>query len=263
MRLIFKLLFVCLVFSCTKKNYASISIFGHAGMGLSMENSLYHDNSKEAVELCLAFPNCDGVEVDIQLDKQGCLWLYHDAFLDKISSLSGCINDKETSELEQANYTTLKKEKLVKLNEVIPIIGSNQKLFLDIKNHNACLNTSVNLNFFKQSLANTLGNDTSNLFMILSDTVWIKNLNETYAVFFSSDNFSSAYKFILENPKTRGLVIRNKSITKSQIDSIKTLGKEVYLYDMRSPKGNREALNKNPNGIITDDIRAALIEKYN
>ena len=262
MRLILKFLAISLVFSCTKKSYSSVSIIGHAGMGLSMENSLYHDNSKEAIELCLAFPNSDGVEVDVQMDNQGCLWLYHDEFLDNISSLKGCVNDKTTSELEQACYKTLKKEKLVKLSQILPLIGENQKIFLDIKNRNTCANVNLDFNLFEQNLTNTLGENTSKVDLILSDTNWLKSLNETYSVYFGSDNFSSGYNLLIENPTVNGIVIRNKAIEKSQIEEIAMLGKDVFLFDIRSPKGNREALKKNPKGIITDDIRAALIEKY-
>jgi hypothetical protein len=65
----------------------------------------------------------------------------------------------------------------------------------------------------------------------------------------------------MENTKLRGIVIRNKAIEKYQVEMIQSLGREVYLFDIRSPKGNRVAFNKNPNGIISDDIRAALIYK--
>ena len=51
MRLINTILAIVLLFSCNKKeNYSSIQVIGHAGMGLAMPNSMYHDNSKEAIE---------------------------------------------------------------------------------------------------------------------------------------------------------------------------------------------------------------------
>jgi hypothetical protein len=66
---------------------------------------------------------------------------------------------------------------------------------------------------------------------------------------------------LVNYPKVLGIIIRNKAIEISQIESIKSLDKEVYLFDIRSPKSIREAIKKNPNGIITDDIRAALVYK--
>lgn len=261
MRCMFKILVVLTLFSCTKNNHSSIPVFGHAGMGLSMENSLYHDNSKESVELCLALPNSDGVEVDVQMDSQGELWLYHDEFLDNISSVDGCVNETTTSQLEQAFYKTLKKEKLVKLSQISPLINENQKLFLDIKNRNSCSNTIINFSLFQESLSKILGNNTSNVYVILSDSNWLDDLSMIYQVYYSTDNFSEGFNILTENPNVRGLVIRNKAIEKSQIEAIKNLNKEVYLYDIRSPKGNRVAFSKHPSGIITDDIRAALVDR--
>jgi glycerophosphoryl diester phosphodiesterase len=261
MRFTFSLFFFLILFSCSKNKKTQISIFGHAGMGLSIENSLYHDNSKESIELCLALPNSDGVEVDVQMDKQGELWLYHDEFLDNISSLNGCVNDKITSEMEQAFYRTLMKEKLIKLKHVLPLIGENQKLFLDLKITNSCSNQIVDYNLFKESLSTLIANDIPNVFVILSDSSWLKKTADIWPVFYSTDNFHEGYNLLVNYPKALGMVIRNKAIDGSQIESIKSIDKEVYLFDIRSSKGTREALKKNPNGIITDDIRAALVYK--
>ncbi len=261
MRCTFKVFVLLVLFSCTKNNYNSVRVFGHAGMGLSMENSLYHDNSKEAVELCLALPNSDGVEIDVQMDRDGGLWLYHDEFLDNISSLNGCINDMSTSQMEEGYYKTLKKEKLVKLDQITTLINENQKIILDIKNRNACSNNVVNSIQFQESLSTLFGNNPSNVLVILSDINWIESLDEFYQVYYSTDNFSEGYNLLMGNSKLSGIVIRNKAIEKYQVEMIQSLGREVYLFDIRSPKGNREAFNKNPNGIISDDIRAALIDK--
>ncbi|MBM3184985.1 MAG: hypothetical protein FJZ67_01675 [Bacteroidetes bacterium] len=226
-----------------------------------MENSVYHDNSKESVELCLSLPNSDGVEVDVQMDSQGELWLYHDEFLDNISSVDGCVSEKTTSQLEQSFYKTLKKEKLVKLSQILPLINENQKLFLDVKNRNACSNAIINFTQFQEGLFNILGNNNSNVYVILSDSNWLVDLSTIYQVYYSTDNFSEGFNILTEKPNVRGLVIRNKAIEKSQIEAIKNLNKEVYLYDIRSPKGNRVAFSKHPSGIITDDIRAALVDR--
>lgn len=263
MRFISGLIISITLITCKKQSDSSVLVFGHAGMGLEMQNSIYHDNSFEAVELCLLMPNSNGVEVDIQMDKNGCLWLYHDEFLEKITSISGCINDKTTSELENVYYRTLKKEKLAKLDQILPLIGTGQKLLLDIKNKNACSNSTVNIDLFKQSLSNLLETSNSNINLILSDPTWLNEFDDLFSCYYSSDLFSEANELIIQNQKIDGIVIRNKAIKKEEIDEIKKIGKEIILFDIRSPKGNREAINKNPNGLITDDIRAALIERGN
>jgi glycerophosphoryl diester phosphodiesterase len=261
MRLFFSTLLLLNLVGCTKNSNKQIFIFGHAGMGLSMQNAIYHDNSKEAVELCLSFPGSNGVEVDIQMDQQGCLWLYHDDFLDQITSLGGCINSKNTPEIEQCHYKTLKKENLVKLIEILPLIKSNQKIFLDLKISNSCSNSLVDYQLFKHSLTLALNSTSENVCLITNNVFLLSELADQYTTYFSSDNLELSKQIISENPDCRGLVIRNKTIEKSQVSYLKSLGKEIYLFDIRSPRGNRDALKKNPNGIITDDIRAALIER--
>jgi glycerophosphoryl diester phosphodiesterase len=261
MRFTFSIGLLIILFACKKEKIGNVQVFGHAGMGLSMQNSIYHDNSFEAVHLCLAMPNSNGVEVDVQMDKEGNLWLFHDQFLDAESSLDGCVNDKSSSELGSGTYKTLKKEKIVRLSQIINEIGSGQKLFLDIKNANACKNSIVEINLFRESLNNLIDSVNPNIYLILNDVNWLSQLSNQFQVLFSSDDLVLADEVINQNAEVKGLVVRNKTIDKNKVNELKNQGKEVYLFDIRSPKGNREAMLKEPNGIITDDIRAALIER--
>jgi hypothetical protein len=46
-----------LLWSCRKQeSYPDVQIFGHAGMGMDIGMSAFHDNSLEAVELALSLP---------------------------------------------------------------------------------------------------------------------------------------------------------------------------------------------------------------
>lgn len=260
MRLI-SLSLLLMLFSCEKTEYNEIEIVGHAGMGLDMQNSIYHDNSLEAIQLALSYGGSNGVEVDVQMDNEGCLWLFHDELMDGIASMNGCINEKTTNELEKVTYKTLKKERLTKLQPILEIIPSNQKLFLDIKDFNACADSYVDANIFISSLNKLAIEKASNVFLIVSNEKWLSQISSKFKVFFSTDDLAFAKDLIDNNANISGLVIRNKMINKSEVELIRKMGKQVFLYDLRSPKGNRTALDKNPNGIITDDIRAALIER--
>ena len=53
-----------------------------------------------------------------------------------------------------------------------------------------------------------------------------------------------------------------QAIEKNEVELIQSLGKQVVIFEMRSAVGIRKALRKNPNTIITDDLREALIEVY-
>ena len=56
----------------------------------------------------------------------------------------------------------------------------------------------------------------------------------------------------------KGLIIRNVAINKAEIQEIIQQNKEIYLFEIRSPKGVKIALEKRPSGIISDDLRAAI-----
>ena len=59
-----------------------------------------------------------------------------------------------------------------------------------------------------------------------------------------------------------GAVFRNSDIAVSDVVAVKTFGKKVIIYDVRSAKGIRSALDKSPDFLLTDDIKTTLIEKY-
>lgn len=56
----------------------------------------------------------------------------------------------------------------------------------------------------------------------------------------------------------KGLIIRSTAINKLQTNEIIAQNKEIYLFEIRSPKGVKNAIKKRPNGIISDDLRAAI-----
>jgi hypothetical protein len=43
---------------------------------------------------------------------------------------------------------------------------------------------------------------------------------------------------------------------------LQAAGKKVIIFEVRSPKGIKSALKKHPNYLVTDDLRATIIEKY-
>ena len=255
------LVFILILFGCKKQSYQTVNVFGHAGMGLDMQNSIYHDNTLEAIELALSYNGSNGVEVDVQMDSQGCLWLFHNELMDGVLSLKGCINEKATIELENVTYNTLKKEKLQKLQNILKSIPSSQKLFLDIKSFNACSGLSVDRTSFISSIQKLNIGHLENVYLIVSDENWLNEFDSSFNLLFSTDDLTYAKDLFDKYSNLDGIVIRNKMIQTSEVEVISNLGKSVFLYDLRSPKGNRQALEKKPTGIITDDIRAALIER--
>lgn len=264
MRLINFIIGFVILFSCTKRdNYSSIQLIGHAGMGLAMPNSMYHDNSKEAIEYALTMKGCDGVEVDVQMSKDDDLWLYHDPNLDSETNTSGCISELNSLQLSSVKYKSFHNEKLVKLRDLDSNLLSTKTLYLDVRKVNFCTKAEIS----SQELIDAL-NDISFLrnpeikVVVVSNNLPFLNLANIagYQVAFEINddlNFFSiqpSYSFIKE------LIVKNKDITAEEISTYQSAGISVTIFEMRSASGIRKALKKNPDSIITDDLREAIIE---
>lgn len=255
------LILVCLLFSCKKKEgFENIQVFGHGGNGVQISNSIYHDNTQESVDLALAQNGCDGVEVDIQFSKDGTAWLYHDAYLENETDGNGCLNSLSDAEIEKLRYTSVHQEKLIKLQD-LKLYGNS--IFLDLKHYNFCSNefaeiadVITGINVFKDL------NSASEINVITNYDQWLSPLlDENLNVFFEPETYSQ----IESNISTfdlKGFVFKNDMLAKDEITALKNQNKKVVLFEIRSPKGIRSAMKKNPDVVLTDDIKATLIEKY-
>lgn len=263
-----KFFVVLLVFvvSCSKKQeFKDVKVLGHGANGLEIINSVYHDNSKEAVDFALSIEGCDGVEIDIQVSQDGNLWLYHDDFLETETDGSGCINEKTTAQLQSIHYTTFAKEKLVSIEELNFQQFKGKEILLDLRHYNLCAESFVSVNAIISKLNElNLKNPTDfEVKCIISNSLWLQPfIDEGYKVIYSIYSQNEFLQTELLYPSIDGYCVKNADFTKDQVKAIKDSAKKVYIFEMRSPKGIRKALKKFPDAVITDDIRTTLIEKY-
>lgn len=237
---------------CSKVNNSTTKIFGHAATGLQNPNAIYHDNSLDAIRYAVSLPGCSGVEVDVRMDAQGKLWLFHDARLDDETDLSGTVEEMTTDDLMSGHYSTLKKEPLLRLNE-----ATNAELsgytFLDLK-----IPDITKIQEFKNALL-ALDLDTSKFALIVSSWAYLEEFNHDFQVFLSIHEVAELTSGMLDNePGFRGICIRSAQISREEINFLKSIHKEVICYEVRSPKGIRAGLNKNPSYLLTDDLKLTL-----
>lgn len=261
----YNLIFLLLLSSaCKKKADLPILVLGHAGMGLEFSGSVYHGNSQEAMTLALETPNLDGVEMDVRLASDGTLWLSHDEILDDETKSSGCVANKTEDELKSIVYRTLKNEHLAKLEEVKLFEKTNRFLLLDIKHTNYCKNSVQDVNQFLNSLENWSTNVAQAKIkskMIVSNPAWIAPfLEKGWSVLFSCDDQEEIQHVLIDYPQLTGFVIKNSACTKNQVTGLKSTGKEIYLYEVRSPKALKEVREKSPSGVLSDDVQGAILE---
>ena len=255
----FRLLFflILLLLSCSKKeDFSEVQVIGHAGMGLKMPNSIFHDNSMEAINLALTIPGSNGVEIDVQMDLNGRLWLFHDELLNEETNGINCIPSNTSEYLKTIRYSSLKQEKLAELSQIPFHNFEDKSFFLDLKTWNKCAESSVSAEDFKAALlAINLPNKCN---IILSDPSWIPFFIDEFNVYFASDDFHYAKTILTQEAMVKGLVIRNSAVNNAQTQEIIVQNKGIYIFEIRSPKGVKNALQKRPSGIISDDLRAAI-----
>ncbi len=259
------LIFLLLIFSCKKKeDFSDVKIIAHAASGLENQNAIFHDNSKEAVQLSLETVGCDGVELDIQLSASNRLWFFHDQTMDNETNSKGCIASKNDADLEAVTYKSLKKEKILSLQNLPVNYFDKQVLMLDVRHYDLCSGQNVDEILFIKEIADFTGfyNGQIEVIVLLSNPEWLDKFKELpFKVYYSGGDFADADQK-LNAYNFDGVVIKNEYISKDQVGALQQAGKKVIIFEVRSPKGIKSALKKHPNYLVTDDLRATVIEKY-
>ncbi|TSJ38985.1 hypothetical protein FO442_18385 [Fluviicola chungangensis] len=263
----FKLIIGCVVlflFSCKKHKdlYPDTAIGGHACAGLHISSSNYHDNSLEAYKYARSFEQLALIEVDAQLSLDGTLWLFHDAELDVESTGTGAVPQKNDAYLSGINYSSLEKERVIRLSD-LPADLKGIRLIIDLKESdgtdNGLIDSTKLIDALKEAKQYFYNGDLALVTNTRRFIPTIKGLG--FRVYYNVVNalqfWSYSTAFIVD-----GAIFRNSDIAVSDVNSLKSLGKEVIIYDVRSPNGIRSALEKIPHYLLTDDIKATLIEKY-
>lgn len=252
------------LFSCKKQKdlYPETIVGGHACAGLHISSSNYHDNSLEAYQYARSFETILMVEVDVQMSKDGTLWLFHDPELDEESTGDGAIPQKNDTYLSGLKYNSLEKERLIRLMD-LPADLKGIRLLLDLKESDGSESGLIDstafldaMNLAKQYFYN------GDLGMITNTGRFLPTLKGLgFKIYYNAVNASQFLSYSNASISD-GALFRNSDISISDVNSVKSVGKEVILYDVRSPNGIESAFEKSPNYLLTDDIKATLIEKY-
>lgn len=255
--------FVWLLLSCSKSNVdLDIPVLAHAGQGLYNPQGYFHHNSKEAIEYALSFKELHGIEMDVQLSKDGTFWLFHDQFLENSTTGTGQICEKSDQELEGLIYQSLKKEKLVPLSEIEFENYSGEKdIFLDIKTIEGCAYDSIFVDELL-SIVNSLPIlqlPQYNVKLILNNTKFTHAFHaQGFELYTDVVSFEQAQNDFSNYPYA-GCYIRNENIDELQIRELIDLGKKVVIFGVRTLHSIREAKSKLPSYILVEEFKKALM----
>ena len=263
------IIFCLLLLSCKKEEFEVenlnnnvITLLGHGGMGIG---SNYPMNSYESILKCLNL-GMEGAEIDIQMTKDSVLVLYHDQEIQVNSSLKGTVNSFAWDELKNLSYNNTP---YLSCYSIITL----EQLFFSIKNiqdykftFDCKLYTNNNTNQFQEAYINALIKIIEKY--QLEKNVYIESQNEDflkvlkskkpdYNLFIYPSTFDTGIE-IAKSLQLYGITISSRSITREQIQLAHKQGLRIAIWNIHSKKDHKEAINKSPDFIQTDNVRTLL-----
>jgi glycerophosphoryl diester phosphodiesterase len=151
----------------------------------SMVSDKYVANSLKAIQNALA-SNIDGIKIDVRLAKDKIPFLYHGDMLEDATNGQGIPEALTWEQLKKIYYIEDKTSKLVKLEEVFNIVGSQKYIFLYVKNSD----------IFNAEISKIIYNLIANYH--LENTVVVESLNPFFltSMRFISQDVQLMYDFI-------------------------------------------------------------------
>ncbi len=259
---IFSILF--LVLACSKEHFDihnlnenSISVIGHAGMGIY---SVYPINSFESIQYALTL-DADGVEIDVQMTKDSVLVAFHQEKLEDATYASGRVYNKTWDEIKDTKYNDpiYGQYRLVSLDEIFTHLHKSpqQRIFLDCKN-------------FKPDTSARYVNTFTNALIRLVDKY---DLQDDVVVELKRKNIAASLKTkrpdikqfayarfdismdMCEQLHLDGIVVDVDEISKDEVYMVHQKGIMVAVFNAHSKKRNKDAIKKNVDVIQTDRLK--------
>ena len=240
-----------------------IKIIGHGGMGIGQ---VYPMNSYESFMYALSLGS-DGLEIDVQMTKDGVLVAFHDEKLDVTTNKTGKIyeqnwNDiKDAQYINSAPYTKYRVIRLKDLFEHLPNL-SNYTFFLDIKGFNPDT-SQIYYNQLENAIVDLLEEykqkrnlDMNKVYIELKRTDLIEILQEKHPEYqiFAYEDFDNALEKA-RRYRLKGITVQLEKLTKENVELAHQEGFLVATLNTHSENKNIEAINKGVDYIQTDRVK--------
>lgn len=244
---------------CKKDSvYQDTLVYGHAGTTIHPELWVYPANTKESVLYALDALGAEGVEIDIQMTKDSVLVLFHDAFLDGVSNLTGCVAQYNFSELLDLNLYNTRYE-LATLEEILALcFERGKKMYLDLKPFNHCTGKDVDHHTFNNALNKILTPYTpqqkSNIVVNTRNIELLHNLFDSSLVkSFETENISFAIEKY-ESGEIDEVGVKLSAMNEANASAMNAAGLNFTIFSLKSQKEIQKGLLFEPIRIVTDNI---------
>jgi len=254
-------LILILFFSCSKSNTRyNVEVVGHAAGGLDLDRAPFPGNTIPSI-LYAKDLGIKHVELDIQLNAENRWVLFHADYLEEKTNASGCINQKTTQEIRNIRY-------IGHPNIEIPFLidldlSDFQTVFLDLRDYQPCNNFQYHQaeDMLTELLIFKALHSQLHIVIVAKRPQFLNYFRQNgFDVCFEANTFED---LLLKNANFdyNYYIIRNQKVTSDNVAQIRALNKQILLFDVKSRAGNIDAMEKNPNFVVTDAIASALLLK--
>lgn len=272
MKHLFFILLIIVLSSCGKEQYDisningnHIDVLGHGGMGY---NSSLPLNSLESIQMALE-SGADGTEMDVQLSKDSVLVLYHDELLDTRTNGSGKVISKNWQELSSIQYNRVAFDayNVIRIKDVIDELDDSRSysLTFDCKSFPA---DASSIGTYSQSFARAIKrafdeHELHEKVIIEASSIQLiqelQQIDSSIRILYYPASYESGFQ-VATDMNLHGITISMHKITKEQIEEAHLNGLFVTIWQARTRKNNREAIQMNPDMIQSDKLNHLVKE---
>lgn len=258
-------------------NDGQIIKLGHAGMGFeSVINPFnpYPPNGITSLTKAMEL-GADGVEVDLQMTKDGVLILFHDLHLEESTDIIGCIQDRNWAEIENASFKIgaffdlFHDDKILRLDSLLAgfqKMDNHPYIHFDMRAYNPC-NTE---NQYEHSdkmcdiLVHMLDayNVPAEKMLLISTSkkvlAYLQSLDSNYPISFEETSDFNAGLATVNELGLTSLTIKRKLLTTELVAKAHAQNIEVVTFGGKSRSGTAQIIGLNPEAVHTNNIEAMV-----
>ncbi|MCC9166719.1 glycerophosphodiester phosphodiesterase [Pontibacter harenae] len=246
---------------------ANTLVLGHAGSGFFSPLFPFNPlppNSMASIVEAIEDDGADGVEVDVQLSKDGVPILYHDVDLESMTEKQGKIEDLPASEVVGLRYTggfvyeLFHDEKIITLEALLQrfsTYGTFPHLHIDLRNHNPARHQ-----YYAQTLMALLNKykvPQEKLVFISPNPDFLEAFREveprSTLMIDTGGNFEEALQQILEH-NFDGVCANGKEVTEAQVQEARQHNLQVVLFGGKSRSRIAKMLSLEPDAIQVNNV---------
>lgn len=260
---------------CEKKQIepeVETKVIGHGGNGFQMFTNPYPSNTVVSIRRALEGAGADGVEVDVQLSKDGIPVLYHDMMLESQTSGTGCIPEMTWDELKDFKYRRdigneiYSDEKLTRLEDVFILFSKYQpkpELHLDLRLENTCGTAPVESEYL-EVITSMISKYNAEKWVIIESgkKEFLEKLSSPESQYRLALDCGSPLKEAdwLNSNQIESVVCGDGGISDEDLVFIKNSGIKLILFNVKTQSSVKSALSKRPYAVQTDNLE--LMQEY-